>query len=240
MIMRIALCDDDEEAMLKNQKILKECLYETKIAAEIKTYRSSDFLLYDIQEDQYFDLLLLDIEMPRINGMQIAKNVKKIAPETLVIFITSHSEYAIDSFELSVFRYIEKGPTIKEKLTYALIDGLNYIEIQKNQMYTIATPTRYERIPYRKILYLQKEGKYTILTTTNGETQIRKSLTEVYEEINSEEFVYIDRSCIVNLVHLMRIEKMDAVMRNAVSLPISKKRLGELKNLINEYWSKQL
>ena len=238
--MRIALCDDDEKALLKNQEILKECLCECKIAAEIKTYQSSDFLLYDIQENNYFDLLLLDIEMPRINGMQIARDVKKLSPESLVIFITSHSEYAIDSFELSVFRYIEKGPNIKEKLSYALIDGLNYIEIQKDQMYTIITPTRYERIPYRKILYMQKDGKYTVLTTLNGETQVRKSLTEVYEEIKSEEFVYIDRSCIVNLVHLMRIEKMDAVMRNGVSLPISKKRLGILKDLINEYWSKQL
>lgn len=238
--MRIALCDDDEKALLKNQEILKECLYEAKIAAEIKTYQSGDFLLYDIQENNYFDLLLLDIEMPRINGMQIARNVKKISPETLVIFITSHSEYAIDSFELSVFRYIEKGPTIKEKLTYALIDGLNYIEIQKDQMYTIVTPTRYERVPYRKILYIQKDGKYAVLTTANGETQIRKPLTEVYDEINSDEFVYIDRSCIVNLVHLMRIEKMDAVMRDGVSLPISKKRLSILKDLINEYWSKQI
>lgn len=238
--MRIALCDDDEKALFKNQEILKECLCECKIAAEIKTYQSSDFLLYDIQENNYFDLLLLDIEMPRINGMQIARDVKKLSPETLVIFITSHSEYAIDSFELSVFRYIEKGPNIKEKLSYALIDGLNYIEIQKDQMYTIITPTRYERIPYRKILYMQKDGKYTVLTTLNGETQVRKSLTEVYEEIKSEEFVYIDRSCIVNLVHLMRIEKMDAVMRDGVSLPISKKRLGILKDLINEYWSKQL
>lgn len=238
--MRIALCDDDEKALAKNEEILKECLCEAKIAADIKTYQSSEFLLYDIQENNYFDLLLLDIEMPRINGMQIARNVKKLSPETLVIFITSHSEYAIDSFELSVFRYIEKGSTKKEKLSYALMDALNYIEIQKDQMYTIATPTRYERIPYRKILYIQKVGKNAVLTTTNDETQIRKPLTEVYDEINSEEFVYIDRSCIVNLLHLMRIDKMDAVMRDGVSLPISKKRMSILKDLINEYWSKQL
>jgi putative response regulator receiver domain protein len=238
--MRIALCDDDEKALIKNKEILKECLSETKIVADIRTYRSSDFLLYDIQENNYFDLLLLDIEMPKNNGMQIAKDVKKLCPETLVIFITSHSEYAIDSFELSVFRYIEKGPTIKEKLSYALIDGLNYIEIQKDEMYTITTPTRYERIPYRKILYIKKDGKYVVLTTINGETQIRKPLAEVYDEINSDEFVYIDRSCIVNLIHLMRIEKMDAIMRNGVSLPISKKRLGILKDIINEYWSQHV
>ena len=238
--MRIALCDDDEKALIKNKEILKECLSETKIVADIRTYRSSDFLLYDIQENNYFDLLLLDIEMPKINGMQIAKDVKKLCPETLVIFITSHSEYAIDSFELSVFRYIEKGPTIKEKLSYALIDGLNYIEIQKDEMYTITTPARYERIPYRKILYIKKDGKYVVLTTINGETQIRKPLAEVYDEINSDEFVYIDRSCIVNLIHLMRIEKMDAIMRNGVSLPISKKRLGILKDIINEYWSQHV
>lgn len=79
-----------------------------------------------------------------------------------------------------------------------------------------------------------------VLTTINGETQIRKPLAEVYDEINSDEFVYIDRSCIVNLIHLMRIEKMDAIMRNGVSLPISKKRLGILKDIINEYWSQHV
>ena len=238
-MIRIAICDDDKETLLKNETLLKAYLRKLNVIAEVETYISSAFLQYDIQENKFFDLLLMDIEMPGKSGMDIAGEVKKISPETLIIFITSHSEYAIDSFELSIFRYIPKD-NIKQRLFAAVKDALAYIELQKDKTYVIATPTRYEKIPYNSILYIQKEGKNSLFTTDRGETHIRKSLVNVYGELDHGQFVYIDRGCIANLLSIVRLDEMDVIMKNGVALPVSKKRLKELKAMINEFWGQQI
>lgn len=239
MMIRIAICDDDKNTILENQCRVKNILKEVNMLAEVVTYQSSEFLLYDIQENHFFDLLLLDIEMPGKSGMDVAREVKRISAETLIIFITSHSEYAIDSFELSIFRYIPKN-NIESKFRFAVKDALSYIDLQKDKMYVISTPTRYEKIPYNSIIYIQKDGKYSLFITNKGETQIRKSLTKVYKELDPKQFVYIDRGCLVNLLQIMRFDMMDVIMKNGVALPVSKKRLKELKTTINEFWSQQL
>lgn len=238
-MISIAVCDDDKETLLQNENRIKVYLKKMNMIAELETYQSSEFLQYDIQENKFFDLLLLDIEMPGKSGMEIAREVKKICPQTLIIFITSHSEYAIDSFELSIFRFIPKD-CIDQKLPFAIKDALTFIELQKDKMYVISTPTRYEKIPYNNIIYIQKDGKYSLFTTDKGETQIRKTLTKVHEELDQEQFIFIDRGCIVNLLQIMRLDADDVIMRNGVALPISKKRIKELRSIINKYWGQQL
>lgn len=98
-MIRIAVCDDDTDSILKNHIILKNCLSHLKAVAEIQTYSSGQMLLCDILDDHsFFDLILLDIEMPDISGMEIVQAIKPQLPNVKVIFITSHVKYAIDSF----------------------------------------------------------------------------------------------------------------------------------------------
>ena len=238
-MIRIAICDDEKETMLENEAKIRSYLRELNQYGEVFSYQSSDFLKYDIEEHKFFDLLLIDIEMPGTSGLDIAQMVKKVSPETLVIFITSHNEYAMDAYELSVFRYISKD-NINKKLFSAVKDAIDYIEIQKDKEYTIATPTQYEKIPYEKIFYLKKENKNTIFNTVMGEKSIRKSINKVYAELDETQFVYIDRGCIVNIVHIMRLDDKDVIMRNGVVLPASKKKMQELRKILNNFWGERI
>lgn len=239
-MIRVAICDDDYKVVDELRQRTKECLMQQELIADIETYASGDFLIFDIQEKQSYDLILLDIEMPRKNGLEIARMIKNLTPEALIIFITSHTEYAIDSYELSIFRYVPKA-LIQHKVQNAIRDALTYIELQRNQAYLISTPTRYEKIPYKAISYIKKDGKYAVIFTIDGqETRIRKSLNKLYQELNTEDFVFIDRSCIVNIVHILKIKFPDIVMESDVHLPISKARIPEIRKQINIFWSKTL
>ena len=75
--------------------------------------------VYDIQEQKHYDLILSDIEMPKMNGMELAGYIKSYLPQVFIIFITSHIKYAIDAYELSIFRYVPKN-MITERLKPAL------------------------------------------------------------------------------------------------------------------------
>ena len=104
----------------------------------------------------YYDLLLLDIEMPGIDGMGLAKSIHDNMPAARIIFITSHLEYAIEAYEFSVFRYIPKD-RIDEKLSVALDDFYKLYRLERNEFYTIQVKNRIEQIAYRDILYVLKD-----------------------------------------------------------------------------------
>ena len=193
-MLRIAICDDDEAAECAHRKAVEDCLGQSGSEGEVVAYTRSDNLLYDIAQDRFFyDLLLLDIEMPGSSGMGLAQKIRPFLPQVKIIFVTSHVEYAIDAFELSVFRYVPKQE-MDRRLPAALRDAIRLLSLEEGQTYTIRTNSRLEKIPWKDILYLEREGKNTSIVTVQGSpAKVRKSLQQVYEELDAEEFIYIDR-----------------------------------------------
>lgn len=235
-MIHIAICDDDAEMVAGHKNVVEECLKQSESAGQITTYTSSDNILYDITEDdKFYDLVLLDIEMPGFSGMEVAEKIKPFLPNAKVIFITSHIEYAIDAFELFVFRYVPKQDKDR-RLPLAVSDAIRLLELEDGKAYTIQTNSRLEKIPYKDILYIMKDGKNAEITGSSGVSKVRKTLQQVFDEIGAEEFIFIDRGCIVNIIHVMQIKDGMAVLKNGESLAVSRSHLQEVKDQINAYW----
>lgn len=239
-MIKIAICDDDTTMVEKNESEVKQCMVELRTAYEITTYFHVDNLIYDVIEEQkYYDLILMDIEMPRMTGMEAAKMLSAKYPMVKIIFVTSHLEYAIDAFELSIFRYVPKEEN-NTRMQAAIRDAAALLMIEGEQVYQISYQNRYEKIPYRSILYIFREGKNAVIVTLSGETKVRKTLQVVYEEINAEEFLFIDRGMIVNLIHIMKVADGMAYLQNGERLTISRSHLMNVKKVLNLYWGEHV
>ncbi|MBR4084132.1 MAG: response regulator transcription factor [Lachnospiraceae bacterium] len=235
-MIRIAICDDEPSMVQQNEEMVRSSLQTLGIGYEIVTYTQSSNLLCDIVEDEsFYDLILSDIEMPEISGMELVDKVKKHLPDVKIIFITSHIEYAIDAYELSVFRYVPKGNR-EEKLEQAIQDAAKLIELEAGQEYTIQTNNRLERINYRDIFYIMRDGKNAEITSNQGVSKVRKSLQQVYEELNAPEFIFIERGCIVNIIHIMKVHEGMIYLKNQDTLPVSRSHLQEVKQKIAQFW----
>ena len=156
-----------------------------------------------------------------------------------IIFITSHVEYAIDAYELSIFRYVPKND-IGKRLAVAVRDAAGLIELESGQEYTIQTNNRMERIRYKDIIYIQRDGKNAGIVALNGTSKVRKSLQQVYEEINAPEFIFIERGCIVNIIHIIKIDESMVFLKNGVTLPISRSHLQGVKQYIAQFWGEHI
>ncbi len=235
-MLRIAICDDDPNMVSLNEKTVRSCLQDCGIGFELTTYTQSSNLLCDITEDGFFyDLILLDIEMPNITGMEMAERIKPFLPNVKIIFITSHVEYAIDANELSIFGYVPKDD-LEKRLPAAVTDAAKLIELEAGKEYTIQTNSRLEKIPYRDIIYIVKDGKNAEITSAGKTSKVRKSLQQVYEELNAPEFIFIERGCIVNMIHIVKLSDGMVVLKDDTRLPISRSHLQTVKQEITRFW----
>ena len=252
-MLQIGICDDETLLLDEIKKLTEDCLQQQQTFSILSTYTDGRNLLYDIQDGKHFDLLLLDIGMPDLSGMELAEHIHTLLPDALMIFVTAHYKYAVDAYELHIFRYIPKNQ-LKERLPHALKDAVSLLEIQNTDSYIISNQNRLERIPLKEILYIEKEGKNAVFHTAIAESsdnhspgdktvrtrRIRKTLTEIFEELHSEEFYFIERGYIVNLRHVSGISRADCILTDRTRLPVSQGRLTEFKKKLNQYWQNKI
>lgn len=248
-MLQIAICDDETLLLEEIRRITEDCLQSQQTFSILSTYTDGKSLFYDIQDGKRFDLLLLDIEMPGLSGMELAKRIHELLPDALMLFVTAHYKYAVDAYELHIFRYIPKNQ-LKERLPHALRDAVSLLEIQNTDSYIISSQNRLERIPYKEILYIEKDGKNALFHTVSTQKQpadlagknrrVRKTLTEVFDELHSEEFHFIERGYIVNLRHVTGISHTDCILADQTRLPVSQSRLPEFKKRLSSYWKDKI
>lgn len=231
---RIAVADDQKEFVdMINEEVRK--FYNKKgLICKIKSYDSSNTLLFDLEE-MNFDIYILDVEMPGLNGLQIAEKIRKYSTGAYIIFITSHTKYALDAFDVQAYKYILKKQ-INTKLADALEEIEEKLELDAKEYYIVNTKARYEKIYYKDILYIYKEGKNSVIVKNNESTFTRNSIQYVYKDLDHSQFIFIDRGCIVNIVHVMKIYSNEVYIRNGEKLLVSRAHVNEVKEHVHKYW----
>lgn len=239
-MVHIAICDDNLSIVKYVYNRVQAYLDNHKIIGKVVMYTNAETLVFDVQGDTYYDLIFLDIEMDKLNGMDAAAQIRKFDSGCLIIFLTSHLEYAVDAFELSAFRYIPKAQ-IENRMENDLAAALQEIQENKQKYYISHSHKSLEKIYYHDILYIQKHGKNAVIfTRKQAIVKIRKTLSDLFLELNSDEFIFTDRGCIVNIIHIMKIEDDLIFLRNGEKIYISKSNVKTVKLKTAMYWSDRL
>lgn len=245
-MIHIAVCDDEPCFAEQIGHIIANRSRDISTALETSLYTSSGQLLYDVEEGAHFDLLFLDIEMPEKDGMSLAASLRSRLPLALIVFITSHTQYAVKAFELSVFRYIPKSE-MEVCLPLALSDACRILRRNSSDTYVIESPRRIRKVAVEDIIYVYKQQKYAVMVAHGEETPVRRSLAQVLEELhkigtgrNAGCFLMVERGYIVNLLHVDKLEDEQIYLDNGTILPVSRSRLKETRESISRYWREML
>lgn len=242
MVLKIAIVDDDVFFLNDVRRITQDCLARKKIIANVDLFQNHQLLLYELEEGTYYDLYLLDIEMndKSINGIEISKKIREKNENAIIIFITSHMKYTLEAFKVTAFRYLPKN-NLSHGLREALIDALNELTKKEGKFYLIETITKYIKLYHKDIYYIYKVGKYSVFACKMGEYRVRKSLAVVFKEMNSEEFIFVERGFIANITHIDRMEDAKIFMDDNESIiKVGRPQVNKVRDKIAAYWSEHI
>lgn len=237
---RIAICEDRKEELDMLQKNVKNFFENVHVPHTIDAYTSSTLLSLALKDSpSFYDLFLLDIEMPELDGMALAGQIRAGHSNAIILFVTSHTEYAIDAFSLDIFRYIPKT-LLQSRLTSALEDALSRLSLQSEKYYLVQKNSSTYRLPYTQILYIDRDGKNAVFHLKNGITKERASLDAVYTRLEHHDFTFVEHGIIINLYHAVRLDQNVLTLSEGTLLTVSRSHLTDVRNAITKYWGNQL
>lgn len=236
-MIRIGVCDDSREESSAIRAMLDVCCAGCPgTLFEKVMYTDGMQLYYDVEEGSYFDILLVDIEMPGMDGLTLTGKLKDWLPEVLVIFVSSHEKYMVASFKLQPYRFIPKK-RMKELLPEAIKDALKLAVERDGKFYVAQNQKVLEKIPVKAISYIWHSGKYTYIEKSNKTNiKVRKTLKTVFQELPEEDFCWLDKGIIVNLAQVEQVTGDRVVLLNGETLDASKGRLADFKEQVKRFW----
>lgn len=236
MLLYVAICDDEIFYLDKIKQLIEDYIKKEKILIKLKIYSNSEDLIEEVEQKKYFDIYFLDIVMPEASGLKVAERIRAHSPHAIIILISNFDKYAIQAFELSIFRYIQKK-TLDLHFQKTFEAAIKLWYEHQDCCYIISTAKMFQKIKYKDIIYIYKSQKYSVFVLRNGESKIRKTLTDVFNELNSPIFLFVDRCYIINLEHVQKVNKNGLILNNGHSLLMSRKHLEHIKNQLDLFWN---
>lgn len=237
-MIRIALCDDNKEDMLQlHQKIIEWYRENSKNqSVSITEYSDSVHLSSVIDAGDSHDVFFLDVEMPKVDGFQLADKIRNKLPAAIIVFLTSHSELAPDGYKFRALRYVSKL-VLSQKLPEALEAVQKEFSALESGYLVVPHYTDALRIPYNEILYVQHILRSSqIYTLRQGIIKDNRGLKAIYSVIGDKRFIYIDRSTFVNIDFIRELKGNEIILRTGESLAISRPMLANVKETIVRMW----
>ena len=227
--MRIAICDDQAEYRHQAESAIRRCLKGTDLL--IDSYKDGLSFLRDYKNSKY-DLVFLDIEMPEMDGITLAKRLRKLNKDVPIIFLTTHIEFALEGYEVNALRYLTKPVNmakLQEVLSYALR------QIQEQRVIWVKSDLSDKKIILKDILYMEAQNQNIIIVTTTDTYSVRYNLSDYENELQNDDFFRIHRGYLVSLGHIKSIGHNEVILNNGTSLPVSRTKEKALKEALMQY-----
>lgn len=219
-MLRLAICDDMPAFSQKIQDLLNN--WENRPCnLHIDIYTVADALLKAHCAAPY-DIILLDVVMPLLNGIEAAHKLRQTDSTVRIVFLTSSSEFAVDAFAIRANHYLLKP--VEPSMLYRCLNEL-YHEIQKNAAcIVIRNNATIHRILLQEIESVEAHLKHMQITRTDGSTLWSTDPLYYFEEklLAQKNFIKCHRSYLVNLYHVQTYTKKELIMRSGRQIPISR------------------
>lgn len=231
--MRIAICDDEAHYI----EDLKSKIQQMYNSLDIITdgFSGGEELLRSFRHRAY-DVIFLDIEMPGLDGIAVARKLRELSEEVSIVFLTGHIEYAIKGYEVNALRYLTK-PADEAKVREVIEHLLD--KQSSGKLLWVKTADGEQKIRLSDILFIESQNQNVVISTEKESFSVRGNISDYEQKLSQDGFFRIHRSYLISLPKVMRIGNKEVVMEDNTSLPVSRSKEAELKKTLFSYVKKE-
>jgi len=235
--MRIALVDDDVKFLAQTARLLEIMLEHRGMRAEIMQFASVEKLLARLSVGEPFDMYLLDVVMPGIDGIGLGRRIRRNQPDVPIIFLTTSKDFALESYSVHAVDYIVK-PFGHEAFARAIEFALKNLATVRPVLLGLRVQEGIVNIRVQNIVYAEADGHNKVVHVT-GERPLttRLTLQELWEKLGEDErFVQIGRQLIVNLAHVRKYANGTLVLSDGKRLSVPRRLISQVKESFSKFY----
>lgn len=234
-MIKIAVVDDEQIMLEKICRIIDEQFIEEKM---IRSFNNSMNFFNDA--DKYnFDLVFLDIDMPEMNGFELAENLKLIKPSITIIFISSHENLVFKSFDYNPYRFVRKSQ-IENDISTAITSFHNNLK-KNNNIYHIVTGNSALNVLITDIIYFESLKHEIYVNLTTGKFKLKrerdneKCITSITNMLTSKGFIRVHKSFLVNYIHIHSINNDSITLKNGDIIMVNPRNINSIKIMHHKF-----
>lgn len=230
-MIKIAVAEDEDSCVETVKEFIADYSKEKGILIDIDIFHNGEQLVFNYQPD--YDIILMDIEMPGMDGMTAAEKIREKDKDVIIIFITNMAQYAIQGYRVRARSYILK-PVNYYGFTLELSDAIASLDKKKEESILIQGEDGLLRVRLGEILYLESQKHMIIFHTKERVLQMRATMKEMEKRLGRSYFVRCNVSYLVNLTHVSGIEG-DMVIIGNERVPVSRQKRKTFLAALSEY-----
>lgn len=234
-MINIAICDDDKNTCSFIEDIILKLIKSLEKKVKIKLFYSGETLCRELLDGSYYDIIFLDIELQTTNGVEVGHRIRDMMHNetTQIIYISGKDSYAMDLFDVRPFDFLIK-PILTEKIEKVLRKFLRITSL-KTRFFEYKKGQTKRKIQVKEIRYFESSGKKINIYINNGIIQYYGKLSAVKQQLIGQDFLFIHKSYLVNLLHVIEYRYDHLKMSDKKLLPISRQH----KKIVQDKLSQQ-
>ncbi|MCK0472301.1 LytTR family DNA-binding domain-containing protein [Halalkalibacter sp. APA_J-10(15)] len=231
-MVRIAIVEDETSYQEQLIEFLRKFQKENEVTIEFETYSDGDEFI-----DHYkaqFDIILMDVQMPLMDGMSAAEEIRKIDSEVVIMFITNMAQYAIKGYAVDALDYVLK-PITYFSFSERLIRALERMKKRESSFITIKLKGGMVRLELSDVYYVESQGHKLIFYTKEGEFTSSGAMKDLEEELSEYHFFRGHKGYLINLEHVDGMNDSYAVVKGS-ELPVSRTKRKAFLEALADHW----
>ena len=239
-VLRIALCDDEERHLQQMTALLEAYLQSRpEIKGQVETFLSGGALLTRTKQSPGFDLYILDILMPELNGIETGQRLRALGDGGEIIYLTNSNDFAADSYDVRAFFYLLK-PVSEPKMFHIMDRAVKTLKQRRSSAILVNTPDGPRRLLVERIRYVERTGRRIRYHCTDGTVDsqtIRTSFREVMAPLLADPRFYLcGVSFVLNFQHVVGVSGQIATLDNGQTVGLPRTAAVDFKLAWGNYW----
>ena len=238
--MRIAICDDDKTCRSEVAQLVTEYIQQRDLAIDLTVYENGRSLLEDARHSGSFDIYILDILMPQLDGIELGARLRELDTDCKIFYLTSSPDYAIRASRVRMWEYLLK-PVKKDALFPSLDAAFAVLKKKREKGIVVKTSQSSVLLAFDCILYAELSKKSIHYHLTDGKViesiSIRTGFSEAVQEmLRDNRFFMCSTSLVINLYHVEEITNDTLTFQNGKALYLSRHVSRELRSTWSNFW----